>query len=152
VTYSGCGAGAFSPAPAANDTSLTFASGTLSANSICTITVNVTAAAAGTYPNTTGNLFIDTSIDTGNFGSDTLTASTAGACTPGQTLARWTVPAGTTDPPDLAGGTPTTLGSLVTTATASANIPGNTSIMASGSNGDNTSWYSYGYKNSGQYV
>jgi hypothetical protein len=55
------------------------------------ISANVTAT-AGTYSNTTGHLFINTSIDTGNVGSDMLKASSAPPCTPGQTLASWTVP------------------------------------------------------------
>jgi len=116
VTYSGCGSGAFSPALTGGATSLSFANGTLSANSICTITVNVTAASAGTYVNTTGHLFINTSTDTGNTGTDTLAVSSAAACTPGQTLATWTfeTAAGTGVPPLY-----TTKASNVSTATTS---------------------------------
>lgn len=81
-------------------------------------------APEGDYPNTTGHLFINTDEDTGNVGSDTLTASSAAACIPGQTLANWTVPVDTTaDPPDLAGGVPAIKASDVSTATASALYP-----------------------------
>jgi uncharacterized repeat protein (TIGR01451 family) len=100
VTYNGCGAGAFSPALVTDATSLSFSGGTIAPNSVCTITVNVTAP-AGTYPNTTGHLFINTSVDTDNTGSDTLTASTyTQSCTTGVTLAEWTVPTTATQPPD----------------------------------------------------
>ncbi|MEJ7848831.1 MAG: hypothetical protein WKF92_12160 [Pyrinomonadaceae bacterium] len=116
VTYSGCGPGAFSPVPLAGATSLSFANGTLAANSSCTITVNVTAP-AGTYLNTTGHLFINTSLDTGSFGQDTLTSSAAAPCTPGQTLATWSMPVtgqGSGGPPPPF----TTKAALVTSATA----------------------------------
>lgn len=152
VTYSGCGAGAFSPVPAANDTSLSFAGGTLSANSTCTISVNVTAP-AGTYTNTTGHLYINTTTDTGNFGQDTLTVAAAAVCTPGQTLARWTVPTGTVaNPPDTAGGLPTTKSSRVSTATAVASVPANSAISTTLGQGDTTSWETFGYKNAGQNI
>ncbi|MGR8933050.1 MAG: DUF7933 domain-containing protein, partial [Gammaproteobacteria bacterium] len=81
VTYNGCGAGAFSPALAGGETSLAFSAATLAGNSVCTITVDVTAAADGGYTNTTGNLFINSTTDTGDSGSDTLTVSSAPACT-----------------------------------------------------------------------
>jgi uncharacterized repeat protein (TIGR01451 family) len=86
VSYSGCGPGAFSPAPVADATSLSFSNGTIAPNSTCTISVSVTADTAADYPNTTGNLFINSSVDTGNSGSDTLKVSSASACLPGQTL------------------------------------------------------------------
>ncbi|EFK09805.1 conserved hypothetical protein [delta proteobacterium NaphS2] len=89
VTYSGCGGGAFSPVPAPSDTTLSFANGTLFSNSVCTVTVDVTAP-GGEYPNTTGHLYINTTEDTGNVGSDTLTAADTLACIPGQILASWT--------------------------------------------------------------
>ena len=91
VTYNGCGAGAFSPAPVPNDTSLSFSNGTLTPNSICTITVSVTAP-AGTYLNTTGHLFINTSVDTGNTGSDTLDGFLSARLYAGTNLAQWTFP------------------------------------------------------------
>jgi uncharacterized repeat protein (TIGR01451 family) len=152
VSYSGCGSGAFSPALSGGETAVSFANGTLSASSVCTINVTVTAASAGTYANTTGHLFITTSTDTGNTGSDTLTASTAPTCTPNQTLANWTIPSSATNPPDLTGGIPTTLGARVSSATASANIPANTAIATNAGSNDTYSWSSYGYKNAGQYL
>ncbi|MEW6054791.1 MAG: hypothetical protein AB1552_13585 [Nitrospirota bacterium] len=103
VSYNGCGAGAFSPVLTGGEPSVSFSNGTLLPNTVCTITVTVTAP-AGTYPNTTGNLFINGTTDTDNNASDTLTASSAPACTPGQTLVTWTVPVGSTNPPDTATG------------------------------------------------
>ena len=57
--------------------------GTLSPNSSCIITVNVTAP-AGTYPNTTGHLFINTTTDTTNTGSDTSSAPMRQPVRPGK--------------------------------------------------------------------
>ena len=152
VAYSGCGAGAFSPTPIAGATSLAFANATLLPNSVCTATVAVMAP-AGSYPNTTGHLFVNTSTDTGNFGQDTLTVSTAPACVAGQTLASWTVPNGTVaNPPDIAGGLPTVKATNVTTAVAVANVPADTSVISSSGQGDTTSWRTFGYKNHGQYI
>ena len=152
VTYSGCGAGAFSPTPGAGATSLAFANGTLAPNSVCRITVDVTAP-AGTYDNTTGHLFINGTVDTGNVGQDSLTAASVAACVPSQTMARWGVPNGTTaNPPDLSGGLPTTKAANVATATAVASVPLSTEIFASSGQGDTTSWKTWGYKNAGQYV
>jgi LPXTG-site transpeptidase (sortase) family protein len=94
INYTGCGSGAFSPVPVANDTSLSFSNGSISPNSTCTITISVTADTAGDYNNTTSNLFINTSTNTGNTASDTLKVSNAASCLPGQTLATWTFPSG----------------------------------------------------------
>ncbi len=52
VSTTGCGAGAFSPALAGNETSATFTGATIAGGSTCTVTVDVTAAAIGTYNNT----------------------------------------------------------------------------------------------------
>jgi uncharacterized repeat protein (TIGR01451 family) len=151
-TYSDCGAGAFSPAPVANATALSFSGATLLPNSVCTITVDVSGP-AGIYPNTTGNLFVNGSTDTGNFGQDTLTVSSAPPCVAGQTLATWTVPTGTTaNPPDTAGGLPTTKAANVSTAAASASVPVLTSIATSTGQGDSTSWRTWGYNTDGQYI
>jgi uncharacterized repeat protein (TIGR01451 family) len=151
-TYSDCGAGTFSPAPVPNATALSFSGATLPPNSVCTITVDVSGP-AGTYPNTTGNLFVNGSTDTGNFGQDTLTVSSAPLCVAGQTLATWTVPTGTTaNPPDTSGGLPTTKAANVSTAVASASVPALTSIVASAGQGDSTSWRTWGYKTGGQYI
>ncbi len=136
ISYSGCGSGAFSPVPTSGATSLAFSGGSLTANGTCTISVNVTAS-AGTYVNTTGNLFINTSIDTGNFGQDTLTAVAAALCTPGQTLATWTMPTTGTG----SGGPPppfTTKAANVTSATAIA-VGANGSVISTSGNPTN-SW------------
>jgi len=146
----GCGPGGFDPAPGVDDPSVTFLNGTLGPNSTCTASINVTAP-AGVYVNTTGNLFIGAS-DTGNVGEATLTAASAPACIPGQTLAAWTVPSTATNPPDAAGGLPTTQAGNVATATASAHVPGDTEIHNGSGVGDSFSWKTYGYKNAGQYV
>ena len=153
LSITGCGAGSFSPAVAAGATSLSFTNGSISAYGTCTASVSVTAATGGTYVNTTGHLYVDTTVDTGNTGTDTLNVAAAAACTPGQTLAHWTVPATTsTNPPDTAGGTPTTKGSGVTTATALASIPANTSIITTSGHLDSTSWSTFGYKNANQAI
>jgi LPXTG-site transpeptidase (sortase) family protein len=91
---SGCGTPTFSPAP--GDASLSFSNGTVAANSTCTIRVNVTAPATGTYTNTSGNLFVGTS-DTGSSASDTLTVNaspTPPACVPGVPIVQWNFPTG----------------------------------------------------------
>jgi uncharacterized repeat protein (TIGR01451 family) len=90
LTYSGCGASPLPASISANATNLAFSDITLNPNSICTISLNVTAPSAGSYPNTTGHLFIYGTTDTGNYGNDTLTISSTSAptCIP-QTLAYW---------------------------------------------------------------
>jgi uncharacterized repeat protein (TIGR01451 family) len=89
--------------PAAGETSLAFDGGTIGANGSCTLLVNVTAAAEGTYDNTSNNLFIGT-YDTGQVAEATLIVNDAPpppACVPGTELARWTMDPsqGTTVPP-----------------------------------------------------
>src|SRR6185436_6713731 len=85
--------------PVAGNGSVSFSNGTLAPNSSCTIKVNVTVPATGTYNNTSTNLFVGT-LDTGNSASDTLTVNNAPAipvvpstCTTPATLATWTMPA-----------------------------------------------------------
>ncbi len=146
VTYSGCGPGAFSAVPVAGDTSVAFSNGTLAPNGVCTITVNVTAP-AGTYDNTTGHLFINTSIDTGNIGQDTLVAAAAPACIPGQTLATWTMPASGQG----SGGTPppfTTRAANVASATASTSA-GMTNSIVSGEGNPPNAWAGQGFEKTG---
>jgi uncharacterized repeat protein (TIGR01451 family) len=123
ASSSGCG----SPTITANAGSNTFSfsGGTIQANSLCNIRVNVTVASNGTYNNTTTSLKFDnfgTQVDTGNTASATLTASsvitptaTPSTCTT-YTLADWRrlSTAGTTAPPSY-----TTKQSDVSTATAS---------------------------------
>jgi uncharacterized repeat protein (TIGR01451 family) len=70
ATTTGCGSPTF--APAAGNTSVSFSGGTILASGTCTVTVNVTATAAGDKANTTGNV-TSTNGGTGNTGTDTLT-------------------------------------------------------------------------------
>jgi uncharacterized repeat protein (TIGR01451 family) len=146
IAYSGCGSGAFSPVPVAGDTSVAFSNATLAPNGVCTITVDVTAP-AGTYDNTTGHLFINTSIDTGNVGQDTLVASAAPACIPGQTLATWTMPAsgqGSGGPPPPF----TTRAANVASATASTSA-GMTNSIVSGEGNPPNAWAGQGFEKTG---
>jgi uncharacterized repeat protein (TIGR01451 family) len=153
ATTTGCGAPSLTAA--AGSSSISFSNGTLAANSNCVIKVNVTPSATGSLVNTTGHLFIDTT-DTGHNATATLTVNNApppgtGLC--GVTMAAWTVPAGTTaNPPDLAGGLPTTKAANVGTATLIANVPADTAIIATGGHGDTTSWRTNGYKNDGNFI
>jgi LPXTG-site transpeptidase (sortase) family protein len=94
ASTTGCGSPTF--APLGGDIVLTFSNGSLAPNSSCTIKVNVTVTAAGTYSNTTTHLFIGT-LDTGHAATDTLTVNSAPAgpapvC--GLTMAQWTFATG----------------------------------------------------------
>jgi uncharacterized repeat protein (TIGR01451 family) len=96
ATINGCGAATFAPVAGAG--SISFSNGTVAANSSCTVKVNVTVPATGTYTNTSNHLFVG-SVDTGKFATDTLTVNNAPpppAPICGQTLAQWTFPAGFT--------------------------------------------------------
>ncbi len=81
--------------PQATDTVLAFDGGTIAANGTCTILVDVTAAAAGTYDNVSENLFIGTT-DTGNNAAATLVVSATPPpvldCDDLATLALWRFP------------------------------------------------------------
>lgn len=90
---SGCGSPTFSAVVSSG--SITFSNGTIAANSSCTVQVDVTAASAGSYPNTSGRLFADTA-DTGKTASATLTVSStplppapSSSCSTPVTLATW---------------------------------------------------------------
>ena len=120
VNYTGCGA---SPSPATVSDPLSFSNITVAANGTCTIAVSVTSATAGTYTNTTGNLFLGTT-NTGSTGSDILIVSSQppapNTCSSPVTLASWTMPL---SPAQGSGGPPppyTTKASDVSTATATA--------------------------------
>ena len=117
LSYTGCGSNPSPSSLTGGDTALAFSNITISANSTCSINLNVTAASGGTYPNSTGNLFIYGTTNTGNQGSDTLTVSSSNSmCTPGITLAEWTVPLASTNPPDKSSpvaGSPTNVASNV---------------------------------------
>ncbi len=143
----GCGSATFSPS--ASNTSISFSNGTIGPNSNCLIKVDVTTPSDGSYFNTTENLFINTTVDTGNSASDTLEVGAVAGCTPGQLLASWTVPPAATNPPDQAApvaGSPTTIAANVPYAALSATDPARTLIDLSAGQGDTSSWSSFGYK------
>ena len=72
ATTSGCGSPTFSPVPGAG--SITFSGGTIAGGGTCTVTVNVTAPATGTYNNTSGAVshVINAQTVNGNTASDSL--------------------------------------------------------------------------------
>ncbi|HXI11176.1 MAG TPA: hypothetical protein VNM92_00825 [Thermoanaerobaculia bacterium] len=93
---SGCGTPTFSPVAGAG--SISFSNGTLAANSSCTVSVKVTVPTAGTYTNTSNNLFVG-AINTGRTATATLTVSNAPpapAAVCGNVLAQWRFPSGFT--------------------------------------------------------
>lgn len=136
VTYSGF---TVNPSPASlsvGQTLLSFSGAEIAGNSSATIAVTVTTNATGTYNNISGNLFINSTIDTGDNAAATLVASDKPAgpssCTPPSTLATWTMP--TTG--QGSGGPPppyTTKASDVSTATASSQ--GGTTVQISTAEG-----------------
>ncbi len=71
ISTSGCGSPSFAPIP--GDTSLTFSGGTIAAGGTCTVMVNVTAPASGTYDNTSGA--VSSTYGTGNTASASLTVN-----------------------------------------------------------------------------
>lgn len=141
ASTTGCGTPTFNPVAGAS--AVSFSNGTLAANSICLVKVNVTTSVATSYINTTGHLMIDT-IDTGKTGSDTLVVGSAPAaptCIAGITLAAWNFDAATT------AATPeySTKDPAVTTAAASGSLPaGNYGFITNPAIGTQ-SWTSYGY-------
>ncbi len=132
ATTSGCGTPTFTYTSDINYDTLNFSNGSIAANSTCVIKINVTVPAApttGTYTNTTSHLFLGT-VDTGNFGTDTLTLGTYAtpAATCGWELATWKIPTTVTTAPP-----PTTYKSpYVTSATASYNGGGTNAISTTG--------------------
>jgi hypothetical protein len=128
ANLSGCGAASFAPVAGAG--SISFANGTVAANSSCVVTVQVTGALAGAYNNISNNLFVGMT-DTGVNATATLTITDVpplpvGQCAPGtayQTLARWEMnPAqGLGTPPDPVA----PLNPLVSTASANFVGPAN---------------------------
>lgn len=104
ATTNGCGL-TYSFTPTAGDASISFSGGTVAAYSSCAVKVNITPPAAGTYSNTSGNLFVGT-LDTGDNASDTLVADTTSfpsppppaACDSPIELARWSIN-GSENPP-----------------------------------------------------
>jgi uncharacterized repeat protein (TIGR01451 family) len=93
-TTNGCGSPVF--APVAGAASVSFSGGTIAAQGICTVKVNVTAPIAGSYANTTTHLFAG-ATDTGSSASATLTVTAAPPSPPatcGLPLAQWNFPTG----------------------------------------------------------
>ncbi|RWX49451.1 hypothetical protein VT98_10505, partial [Candidatus Electrothrix communis] len=77
LTYTGCNASS-TPTPSSltvGDSSAAFDNISIAGFGTCTIELDVTVAADGTYKNTTSNLLINESTDTGSYGEDTLVAS-----------------------------------------------------------------------------
>ncbi len=107
VTYSGFEPVGVNPSPSSlsvGQTLLSFTGATVPPLSSATIEVTVTVDEAGTYHNVSDNLFIDSTIDTGDWAEDTLVATNKppgpSTCVPRTPLATWTMPTGsTTSPP-----------------------------------------------------
>ena len=96
VSYSpDCTAGAFSPALTGSETTVSFSGGTVAGYGTCTILVDMTASTEATYANTSNNLIINTTSDTGNYAEDSLVVTSKPAapdtCDPAArvTLATW---------------------------------------------------------------
>lgn len=146
-----CSAGSVSTA----GTTLSFTNGTVQ-NGGCTISVGVASSVVGSYLNTTDPLLIN-DVDSGITASASLTVTSqtpgTGFCpTSAQTLAGWSVPSTSTNPPDKTGGVPTTLHTNVSAATAAAAVSGSTAIEPTSGHTDTYSWSTYGYKSAGQAI
>ncbi|MEY2958043.1 MAG: hypothetical protein RLZZ01_611, partial [Actinomycetota bacterium] len=148
----GCGDGAFDPVPVAGDGSVSFGGGAIGAQGTCRVSIDVTVDADGTYENVSESLRINGSTDTGLVAADDLVAKTPTDCTPDVTLANWTVPSTSTNPPDTVGGSPTVQSGLVPTAVASLKLPGSSTLNTSTGSGDTSSWEVWGFKNDGQFI
>ncbi|MEW6079645.1 MAG: Ig-like domain-containing protein, partial [Thermodesulfobacteriota bacterium] len=157
VTITGLGAGAFlsstTPAKTAlagGETTVYFLDGTLAPNSSGTIQVNITAdSTAASYLNTTDNLYIDGTTDTGNTGSATLYVSTAppppANCASPVSIATWTMPLagqGSGGPPP-----PYTTQASGVTATAVDSAAGAWSIVAAPAGGGGTNAWASTWNN-----
>ncbi|MCI5140351.1 MAG: DUF11 domain-containing protein, partial [Candidatus Electrothrix sp. ATG1] len=95
VGYNGCDASS-SPTPSlltVGDTSVAFDNISIAGFGTCTIELDVTVAADGTYTNTTSHLLINGSTDTESYGEDTLIVRSAPAaptsCASPVTMAKW---------------------------------------------------------------
>ena len=155
ATYStnGCGTPTFAPTAGAG--SISFSDGTIPANGSCTVSVQVSTTAIGTYDNNSSNLLIGTT-DTGNSAIDSLVVNDdpptpAPIC--GYILGEWTVPSSAVDPPDLSGGLPTIQASDVSTALSSVGSGlASTSIVSNQGYNDNFSWKADGDFETGAFV
>jgi len=157
LTYTNCGV---SPSPASlsgGEGSISFSNITLPPNGTCVIKVDVVTSAAGTYPNTTGHLYINGTVDTGNFASASLSVSANSIACVNGIMARWTVPNGTTttNPPDTGGSTtlpapglPTNRANNVGSATVNLFRPADSVIGTKDgySGAADYYWSVYGYK------
>jgi hypothetical protein len=118
LTYTNCGASPSPSSVSSGATSISFSNIEVAGLGTCTIAVNVTASTAGTYNNTTNNLFINSTIDTLSQGSDSLVVSSnpgpPSSCTTPTTMVTWNF--GTVAAPTL---TPVINVPDVTLATAS---------------------------------
>ncbi len=143
VSTIGCGSPTFTPL--AGNSNLNFSGGKIAPNSSCQIKVDVTAASDGTYVNTTDHLFINTSVDTGNTATDTLTVGSVTSCTPGQEVARWVM-----DPSQGVGVPPTfwTKAGNVSAAIASSG-GGATTFIDVGVGNPINSWGAKGFEKTG---
>ncbi len=136
ASTSGCGAPTFSPAAGAG--SISFSSGAVAASGTCTISVNVTAPAAGTYLNTSQHLFAG-ATDTTKLAIAALTAGTVttAPCVAGTQLAQWQFGTTTLPPPF------TTKSSQAASATATFSGSSNSIDTTTGSPAAN-SWSGVG--------
>jgi LPXTG-site transpeptidase (sortase) family protein len=123
---------------------------TVAANGSCTISIQVTAPATGTYSNTSSHLFID-AVDTGNHASASLVMNDAPAppaCTPGIVMARWTFDGTAFTPsyvdPDVSSTSQTYNGTGTSAISSTFGNPVNSWGVTSGWAGDDT-----GYPNGG---
>lgn len=151
ASTTGCGSPSF--APAAGAASISFSNGSIAGNSTCTIKVNVTAPAAGTYSNTSSHLFVGT-VDTGNFASDTLTVNTAPAgpapvC--GLTMAQWTFNGFTSPAPPFPAANTQATNVLSAAISVGGTAPGPLSAEGDAASGSPAapSMLTYGWANAG---
>ncbi|MBX3084484.1 MAG: DUF11 domain-containing protein [Anaerolineae bacterium] len=142
VTQNGCGSPTITAT--AGTSNISFSNGTVAANSTCTISVSVTAAAVNIYPNTSNNLFIN-SVDTTHAANATLTVNNVStpACTPNVILAVWTM-----DPSQGTGVPPTFVykSPRVSSATASyTGIAGSTNTIDTANGNPVNGWSGTGW-------
>jgi len=149
ASTSGCGSPAFAPSPGA--ASISFSNGTIAANGTCTVSVNVTTPATGTYDNISGPLFIGT-VDTGNTASASLVVGSTPPAPPpvcGLTMAQWNFTGISNPPPQPA---PSTQAPNVATAAISlgGTSPGSLFDEADATSGSPApSLLTYGWPNAG---
>lgn len=136
TTTNGCGTPTFSPVAGA--ASISFSNGTIAANSNCTVRVNVTVPATGTYTNTSAHLFVG-ETDTGSYATDTLVVNTDPPAPPpvcSLPIASWAFPVGfnTASPAPSSGSGSASPGAGITSAsfTEGTNSWGSNGSVATG--------------------